>query len=432
MNVEILERVAATSKKNAKQLLLKGLDEQGQRLVKLALSQDVTFGVTVDEHELIERWPKLVRTCVLATQRDYDFFWSELERLLGLLSERELTGNAATSKVDRHLMSAPDTLTLKWAIRIINRDLQAGFSRNTYNKAFGEDEVKKFEVQLAETYEDQEMEGEWLFEPKLNGNRVVAIDGIAKSRGNREYTQAEHVMEQLRDINGFFDDFVLDGEMMGNLGFDQSSGALRRKDSKNKDAVFTYWVFDIFSRKEWEKQDTAILRERKKTLRWLFEAKGKNFMNIQMVPGKTIWHPTRKDILKLTKEYVSHGFEGCMAKRLDSKATFDRSHDLLKCKLFYDADLKVVDFYEGKNQHKGSLGGVWVEGEIKGVKIRSKVGSGFGHKFDPKEPDKVLRQDVWKNKKDWLGAIVQVQYQEVTPKKSLQFPVFIMRRKDKE
>jgi ATP-dependent DNA ligase len=424
MNVEILEQVAATSKKNAKQLLLKKLDEQGQRLVKLALSQDVTFGVTVEEDESLfheKNWKAFPNE-----------FWERIEKFLARTAKRDLTGNAALNEMKLALSCAPTKLDLKWAIRIINRDLQAGFSRNTYNKAFGEDEVQKFEVQLAETYEDQEMEGEWLFEPKLNGNRVVAIDEIAKSRGNREYTAAEHVMEQLRDINGFFEDFVLDGEMMGNLGFDQSSGALRRKDSKNKDAVFTYWVFDIFTRKEWDTQDTAILRERKKTLRWLFETKGKNFMNIQMVPGQIIKNPTRKQVLKLTQEYVDNGFEGAMAKRLDSKAKFDRSNDLLKCKLFYDADLKVVDFYEGKNQHKGSLGGIWVEGTINGRPVRSKVGSGFGHKFDPKEPDKVLRQDVWKNKKDWLGAVVQVQYQEHTKKGSLQFPVFIMRRKDKE
>jgi DNA ligase-1 len=121
-----------------------------------------------------------------------------------------------------------------------------------------------------------------------------------------------------------------------------------------------------------------------------------------------------------------------MAKRLDSVAKFDRGPDLLKIKLFFEDEFKIVDFYEGNGKLKGSLGGIIVEGKInwglpgkprKEYNIRSKCGSGF---------DEDLRQEIWDNRKKWLGAVVQIQFQEATKKNSLQFPVFIMRRKDKE
>jgi hypothetical protein len=74
----------------------------------------------------------------------------------------------------------------------------------------------------------------------------------------------------------------------------------------------------------------------------------------------------------------------------------------------------------------------------KEYRIRSEVGGGFAHRFDPKKPDQVLRQDVWSHRDDWMGAVVQVQFQSPTAKVqkdgcvSLRLPVFVMRRRDKE
>jgi ATP-dependent DNA ligase len=346
------------------------------------------------------------------------------------------------------IQRAPSELDAMWAGRIINRNLRAGFDRSTFNKAFGEDAVKKFEVQLANPYEAQELDGEWCVEPKLDGNRVVGYRGQPTSRGNKIYPAAQPIFEDLRALPDWFKTNVPDGEMMGDLGFDKSSGALRRSKDKGRDkANFTYWVFDLFTLAEYDTQATAPLRERKRRLGEFFAKYGKDLPNVKPVPWRIIKNPTHKQIMEITEKYVADGFEGIMLKRLDAPATFDRSEDLLKVKLFFEDDFKVVGFYEGKGQHKGSLGGLIVEGTIKWApsldkkkevyKIRSECGGGFGHKADPNDPTKVLRQDVWKNQKKWLGAIVQVQFQEPTKKekdgfKSLRLPVFMMRRKDKE
>jgi ATP-dependent DNA ligase len=141
--------------------------------------------------------------------------------------------------------------------------------------------------------------------------------------------------------------------------------------------------------------------------------------------------------MDLCDEYLKGGFEGAMLKDAESPYVFKRGKNLLKVKKFMDADLKIVDFYEGKGKHKGRLGGIIVEGKIDDKKIKSKVGSGFND---------TMREDIWRcklrserydEKNEWLGAVVQVQYQDITALldtgfHSLRFPVFIMRRKDKE
>lgn len=441
MNAEILEQLEKTTKKKAKEALLAQLDEQGQRLVKMALDQNITFGITVDEDD--------ARLFKNITPLTHDRFWNEFEACLGWFQRRDLTGNAADAALWRVLQCHPTDLDAKWAARILNRQLRAGFDVRTFNAVFGEDSVEKFEVQLADTYESTtRLEGEWIFEPKLDGNRVVGYRGQPTSRGNKLYPNAEPIFEQLRKLDGFLEAYVPDGEMMGNLGFDQSSGALRRTaDKGRKKADFVYWLFDLFTIPEYDLQATAKLRHRKLRLEEAF--KQYRFPDsVKAVPWFVVKDPTHKQVMEITEKFVKDGFEGAMAKRLDAPAKFGRGPDLLKVKLFFEDDFRVVDFYEGKGQHKGTLGGVYIEGTIrwaphsdapkKTYKIRSECGSGFSHVFSEDKPDAVLRDDVWNNQDDWLGAVVQIQFQAPTDKMredgsvSLRLPVFLMRRKDKE
>lgn len=428
MRADLLEQIEATTKRAPKERLLAQMDEQGQRLVKKALDPDITFGITVDEDEALAS-----RSFKAGFTAEGAEWWHRLEAFLEQAQVRHITGGDAQNAMWALLKTAPGAKDLKWACRILNRDLRAGFDIRTFNKVFGEGAIQKFEVQLAETYDPDrhELKGLWFFQPKLDGNRVVMIDGKPMSRGGKVYPNCEsHIAELLGHDPFFFSKWVLDGEMMGNLGFDQSSGALRRSSGKGKKADFTYWVFDIIDRREWEERKTRVLLYRRTDCFEFF----KRFKSdrIKMVPYGQIHDPTHRDVARMCDGYVADGFEGAMAKDAQSGYVWDRGHNLLKVKKFYDADLKVVELYEGRNQHKGSLGGFIVEGTIDGRPCRSKVGSGFGHRHDPKEPGKVLRQDVWRNPKDWIGAVVQVQYQDFTKDGSLRFPVFIMRRRDKE
>jgi DNA ligase-1 len=425
VNADVLERVEAVGSRLEKERLLRELDEQGRRLVKLALDPDVTFGVTVDEDDHRARYMSATRTAAWPTASEEDGFWNGLESVLAQLRTRELTGSAASSRIDALLRSAPDTASLKWACRIVNAKLRAGFDIKTFNRVFGASSVKKFEVQLAATYdpEKHELKGLWLFQPKLDGNRVIGIGGEARSRNGKLYPSGQRVLDEIRARSPkFFDDWVTDGEMMGNLGFDQSSGALRRVNEKNREkATFTYWAFDLIDRNEWEQRRTADLRIRKGDLERILGSL--DLTTVKIVPTEVVTDPTHAQLMGLCDDYVARGFEGAMVKDVLSPYVFKRGRNLLKVKRFKDADLRVVDFYEGKGKHKGRLGGIVVDGVIDGRECRSRVGSGF---------DDALREEIWKKRKSWVGAIVQVQYQDFTKDGSLRFPVFVMRREDKE
>jgi hypothetical protein len=410
VNIDLLEKIESTSGKIAKEMLLKGADGDLRLFLEQCLDPDITYGVTTDDdYEQFEPHSQAYNE---------KKFWSELKAFLHLTASRKLTGNAANNACNLILENAPSRLALKWAIRFINKNLRAGFDISTYNKAFGAGTVEKFSIQLADVYEGEDLIGVYYVQPKLDGNRVVFIDGKAMSRNGKEYPNCEHVIEELTKKDpDFFKKWVLDGEMMGDLGFDKSSGALRRINEKNREkATFTYWAFDLIAKSEWDRRKTRPLKTR---LQDLEDVIGKKYKTVTLVPTGGLNSPSHDLLMKLCDDYVKDGFEGAMIKDADSPYVFKRGKNLLKVKKFFDIDLEVVDFYEGKGKHKDRLGGIIVEGDG----INCKVGSGFND---------AMRDKIWNNKRDWKGAIVQIQYQDKTKDGSLRFPVFVMRRKDKE
>ncbi len=415
MNIELLEQIEAAGGKLEKERLLRQADGELRAFLEQCLDPDITYGITVDEDEQLNRWPGTIKT---------RSFWSILRETLAALAKRNLTGNLALNEVDNLLLAAPDEAALKWAARLINKNLRAGFDIRTYNKAWGEGTVEKFAVQLADTYEpDMELHGRYYIQPKLDGNRVVLIDDVAKSRNGKLYPAGGAVVQEILDQNRhFFEKWVVDGEMMGDLGFDQSSGALRRIHQKDrKQATFTYWAFDLIDRKEWEQRETVELARRWIDLENTF---GARTGSVRVVPTVVIDDPTHAQLMGYCDRFLAQGFEGAMLKDAQSPYVFKRGRNLLKVKRFRDIDLEVIGFYEGKGKHRGRLGGLIVSNETPDDDgITCKVGSGF---------DDALREEIWRDQKEWLGAVVEIQYQDITKDGSLRFPVFVRRRMDKE
>lgn len=443
MNTRLLDEIEAESGRLEKEKLIGKMDERTRKFVRMALDPAVTFGVTVDEDEHLKIWREFTPEFMATLHPDDRFedtsryspqaYWEELGKLSNFLSSRFITGDCARANVTALVRRAPSERDAKWTCRLFNRNLRAGFDITLFNAVWpsGEDRVQKFEVQLAETWEGQDLEGNWLFQPKLDGNRVTVVDGRAMSRGGKEYKACKHVLDELQSALGpdFLNSYVLDGEMMGNLGFDKSSGALRRLDSAGNEAQFTYWVFDLVERGEWRKQRTRPLSQRIMELERLVGGAG--LQHTRLVESTRRANPTSGDVMAICREYLSRGFEGAMAKDLDAPYKFKRGDNLLKVKMFSEADLEVYDLYEGRGKHKGRLGGIYVRGKIKWgppgqpqreYDIDCKCGSGF---------DDALREQVWADRAGWTGAVVTVQFQDATEDGSLRFPVFVMRRDDK-
>ena len=109
---------------------------------------------------------------------------------------------------------------------------------------------------------------------------------------------------------------------------------------------------------------------------------------------------------------------------LDTPYEFKRTKNLIKCKKFYTYDLKCIGVEEGTGKNKGNLGAIVVD--FKGNPVH--VGSGFSDE---------MRNNIWNDPDSIIGKIIEVKYKEVTKNKdtgaeSLQFPVFVSIREDKE
>ena len=107
-----------------------------------------------------------------------------------------------------------------------------------------------------------------------------------------------------------------------------------------------------------------------------------------------------------------------MIKDLHAPYKFGRGYEVMKLKAFHDTSLPIKKCLEGTGKHLGKLGAVMVK--YHGVEVQ--VGSGFSDE---------LREEVWNDKEGFLGRIIEIRYQEVTPDGSLRFPTFVCFRNDR-
>lgn len=160
--------------------------------------------------------------------------------------------------------------------------------------------------------------------------------------------------------------------------------------------------------------------------------KGNYFLSIKK-KGKS--SNTEKKILCIeddiiyssVKEATSQPRCSCLFRSIENiNVKTNNKHWVLIQKLekWLTLDLQVIDFEEGTNSNKGVLGALLVRYKDNNI---VKVGSGYS---------KELRSEIWNNREDWLGAIIEVQYFEETENanggKSIRFPVFKDKRIDKD
>ncbi len=108
-----------------------------------------------------------------------------------------------------------------------------------------------------------------------------------------------------------------------------------------------------------------------------------------------------------------------MIKTIGAPYCFGRDYSVMKFKAFFDADVSIIGYKEGTGKHQNKLGSFLVD--YKGVEVN--VGSGLNDE---------LREQIWKDKNNHIGRIIEVRYQEETPDGSLRFPTFVCFRNDKE
>lgn len=415
LDISMLEKIATVGSRNAKLELLKQLDA-GKELLALALDPNITFGVTTTEVDCMST--KMSASDLDIEQASEADFWARVLNSLRQLSHRDLTGNRASDEIVWLSSIAPSVDHAKWLARLINKDLRCGIQVSSLLKVWP-GLVTPFEVQLALPYdvEKHQLVGQWFVEPKLDGLRMVIINGVPYTRNGKIIESVDHIIEQLSSVISL-KDYVLDGEVMGGGSFDEASGKVRKKGVQAANAI--YHVFDLVNASEWTDRQTVAFGVRRKELEATLHSP---LPNVQVVRNHRLLSTT--EISNFMNLFVKQGFEGAMLKDGSASYQFKRSKHLLKVKDWFSEDGEIVDVIEGRGKYKGKLGAIVVrhQGLSENETVTTEVGSGF---------DDSQRAAWWEQREDLLGSWVEVKYQNKTPDGKLRFPVFLGFRPDKE
>lgn len=425
--VEACENASGAGKKKVIQAALQGLSAEGRKLMFYTMNPYYTYGVKKFER------PK-----------EYASEDGGLDLIIDVLDQLrhgELTGNAARETVTM-LLSAFTKKTASYLERVIEKDLKAGFSPDTYNKVWPNDPVPVFNVMLADKCEDAEEFEKYVTFPcqadwKYDGERNISIikgDGISHiSRSGLEAFHMNGLFDnELKAIHEFvkaefgWDEYVLDGERFASDWTD----TMNAKKSGNDEAKSRMFIraFFIMPLSDWEAQSTKItMRQNRENIAKILDALP-HIKRITLSQGREV--KDYQDMTAYCDEVTTPGFdgqpkghEGLILKDWDATYAWDRTMAWCKVKKFYTADGIIVSVAPGrpKSKYEKTTGRLNCIGYLEnGEKFECGVGSGL------KDWE---RDDIRDNPEKYLnGAVtIEIKYQETSKAKgkdilSLRFP----------
>ncbi len=405
---DAIEKIAATSSKTAKQEQIKRwadvdldtLDGDFVRVLKAALDPFVTYGIAK-------------RPAKLASHCDGVCFDDDTWLLLDGLAQRKLTGNAAIEALKVEMLTlSPKSSELLW--RIVSKDLRAGFSESTVNKAIP-GTIVTFDCMLAHKFQPERIKA-WpvVAEPKLDGVRVLCtvVDRSVKffSRSGKEFTTFEHlkepILEAATQAGWRSENFVLDGEVVSG-SFNKTVSEVRKKDVQATDAEFH--AFDLISLNTLSEGESKRPYTERRALLEGFVNKAVKGGPIKIVPRYLV--SSVSEIDALYESVRARGLEGLIIKTPDANYVTKRSHAWLKIKNEESVDVRIVGYEEGTGKYAGMLGALIVDH----AGVRVNVGTGFSDS---------QRESFWADRQLLIGRLCEVEYHEITPDGSLRHPRF--------
>ena len=279
----------------------------------------------------------------------------------------------------------------------------------------------------------------WIFERKLDGIRcgVVRHGGRVQliSRGGETLNDAYPELEEALAVDG--PDFVADGEIVafdrGQTSFSRLQGRMQIRDRERARAsgiaVF-YYLFDILEL-DGEDLRPRPLIERKRALRRVVEFRG----HVRFTT-----HRNGKGV-EAYREACRRGWEGVVAKRIDSPYVATRSRDWLKVKCSRGQELVIGGWTEPKGSRQ-RLGALLVgHYDSTGLRYAGKVGTGFddatlqrlGDELERRERDTAPFVDDRLPRARWAEPelVAQIAFTEWTRDGRLRHPRYEGLRDDK-
>lgn len=428
---EIFEELQATNSKIEKQRIIR--ENKDNELFKdvlvFLLSPYVRTGISEKKlNKNVPPYPYLINTS------DHDAWkWDRLRDYL--------VGHNTGSDVDiafvQNFIDHQQSQLKDFYKGIVTKSIKLGCDAKIVNSVIP-DLIPTFDVMLANKYFDkpERVKGDFTITEKLDGFRLVTtIHHGEITFYSRQGQVVDGLVEVEEDLKNFcktnnIKNMFFDGELVA-VNCDEITSdenykiVTKTARTKGIKKGLKYQIFDALPYNEFITQSTNIpYYYRRETLDDLFI--GLNSKYIKVLPVLYQGSDTNMIMVELNKARANHK-EGIMINLNDGCYEFKRSNNLLKCKVMSDADLKIVDVYEGTGKNKGKLGGIVVEFAYNGNMYQCECGSGF---------DDNERVRYWDNPSEIIGKIATIQYFEISKNDNggygLRFPVWIHRiRNDK-
>ncbi len=306
-------------------------------------------------------------------------------------------------------------------------------------------DVKAVKLMLAETAQAPFSRKDWLFEPKLDGYRVLAARTRAGPRlvtrnGNDCSAAFPEIVRACAALP--FDRLVLDGEVValddtGRPSFQllQGRARLSRPIDIRQAAVnspVTYYAFDLLSFEDFDLRSLP-LSGRKAALRRVLPPVGAlRYLEHVEDEGEALYQETER-----------LGLEGIVAKKAASPYKGGRSSAWLKIRSRPTGDFVVVGFTAPKGS-RGGFGALQLADYVDGALVYAgRAGTGFSDKQLAdvrRELDAQRREDppcsgpiIAEKGTTWVEPtmVCEVEYSEWTAEGLLRQPVFLRFRDDK-
>jgi DNA ligase-1 len=427
-----IEKIAATPGKNDKIAMVKEAMGQSKlfvRAIKAALDPFITYGIAA--------LPARPDAAPGANTLDEETWWEMLEQL----ATRKLSGNAARDAVARALaFLTPESGEL--LRRIIKKDLRAGFSEETVNKAV-KGTLPAFPYMRCSLPKDSYIE-------KWNWGAGIVV----QEKADGEFANINHEVGGIVTITsrqgrpmdlgqlGALVDDILNAlpagtQTHGELVVYRDGQPLPRQESNGimnsiaqggdrplgHEIRYLAWDQIPLSAVVAKGKHEVPYRERLKALLVGITGYKGGTSTVRLVPTKIVH--SKAEALAIYSTYLSQGKEGAVIKHPLAIWKDGTSKDQVKFKLEVVVDLRVKGFVEGTGKYAGMLGAFEMESECGLLKTNV---NGRGDD---------MRAAVWADRADWLDSVLAVRANSIMPPRkegdphSLFLPVMVERRTDK-
>ena len=359
--------------------------------------------------------------------------WVAFAKLADDLATRKLTGDAAKKAIELCLAVATQAEWNDWYMRILTKDMRAGFTEGTVNrvceKKYPQYAIPVFSCQLAHDSANHEGKviGKKIIEVKLDGVRVITIvypDGRVDqySRNGKELVNFPHVKEQFAKVaKTFLEPVVFDGEIMSGSFQDLMKQIHRKSSATANDAVLN--LFDMMTLKDFEAGACKVNQTDRSTVLadWYVN-------NVDALPNVTVVAQELVDLdtdagqlryKEINALAIAGGYEGIMLKDPTAGYVCKRTVAWMKLKPFIEVTLGVTDVEEGTGKNAGRLGALVCSGLDDGKTIVVNCGGGFSDD---------QRSSFWGDRSAVIGQLVEVRADAITQNQdgtySLRFPRF--------